>query len=44
VYIPVYKPISHDAVSEHSRKNYSPGDDEIMLRDLLAELLEIQWI
>ncbi len=40
VYIPVYEPIKHEIVSEPSEKIILLADDEIMLRDLLAELLE----
>jgi len=40
VYIPVYEPISHESTMEASEKIILLADDEIMLRDLLAELLE----
>lgn len=40
VYIPVYEPIKHEIVLEPSEKIILLADDEIMLRDLLAELLE----
>jgi signal transduction histidine kinase/CheY-like chemotaxis protein len=40
VYIPVYEPISHETTAEPSEKIILLADDEIMLRDLLAELLE----
>ena len=40
VYIPVYEPISHETTSEPSEKIILLADDELMLRDLLAELLE----
>ena len=40
VYIPVYEPISHETTVEPSEKIILLADDEIMLRDLLAELLE----
>ena len=40
VYIPVYEPISHETSIEPSEKIILLADDEIMLRDLLAELLE----
>lgn len=41
VYIPVYEPISHDIKKEPpSEKLILLADDELMLRDLLAELLE----
>jgi signal transduction histidine kinase/CheY-like chemotaxis protein len=40
VYIPVYEPISHETSFESSEKIILLADDEIMLRDLLAELLE----
>src|SRR3972149_1695242 len=40
VYIPVYEPISIETTTESSEKIILLADDEIMLRDLLAELLE----
>jgi len=40
VFIPVYEPISQEATFEPSEKIILLADDEIMLRDLLAELLE----
>lgn len=40
VYIPVYEPMARDKVDETSEKIILLADDEIMLRDLLAELLE----
>ena len=40
VYIPVYEPISHETTPEPSEKIILLADDELMLRDLLAELLE----
>ncbi|HAB52092.1 MAG TPA: hypothetical protein DCE80_07995 [Ignavibacteriales bacterium] len=40
VYIPAYEPISHEITAEPSEKIILLADDEIMLRDLLAELLE----
>ena len=40
VYIPVYEPIAHEPAFEPSEKIILLADDEIMLRDLLAELLE----
>lgn len=40
VYIPVYEPVSHETVQDSSEKMILLADDEIMLRDLLAELLE----
>lgn len=40
VYIPVYEPLSKASASDSSEKIILLADDEIMLRDLLAELLE----
>jgi signal transduction histidine kinase/CheY-like chemotaxis protein len=40
VYIPVYEPVSHQTALEPAEKIILLADDEIMLRDLLAELLE----
>jgi signal transduction histidine kinase/CheY-like chemotaxis protein len=40
VYIPVYEPVSHKLFQDSSEKMILLADDEIMLRDLLAELLE----
>jgi signal transduction histidine kinase/CheY-like chemotaxis protein len=40
VYIPVYEPVTHEVKGSPSEKIILLADDEIMLRDLLAELLE----
>ncbi|NWF90568.1 MAG: response regulator [Ignavibacteriaceae bacterium] len=40
VYIPVYEPLAKEKATETSEKLILLADDEIMLRDLLAELLE----
>lgn len=40
IYIPVYEPIAQQTASKPSERIILVADDEIMLRDLLAELLE----
>lgn len=40
VYIPVYEPLARESSDEDSGKIILLADDELMLRDLLAELLE----